>query len=205
MRLLLVFAFADLLASACSCLVTPGGTPPCQAVGTGGPVFKGIVTDIIEPGLSPPLIPISFPSRRVHFALREVFQGLEPSLKELTVETGLGRAVAGMGLYVVASTWYMLHVVAKEGISPVSVPVHARFADADEDLAYFRHLADAPPVAEIRVFAYDSGRIAQPKLAGLPDVRVAINGSDQQSGVTNVDGRITFSGLPPERYFLRPR
>jgi hypothetical protein len=77
-----------------------------------------------------------------------------------------------------------------------------RLENAYEDLAYFRQLPQAPPVAEVRAIAYDAGTYRPyPELAGLPGARLTLSGMGvHQSATTDSAGWHVFSGLPPGAY-----
>ena len=101
---------------ACSCAVSPTGTPPCQSAWTHSAVFAGSVQEITEPGWPSVSIPPASPQtatspstrqradapplptrRKVRFKITEVLTGLDPSQKEIAIATGLYGADCGYG------------------------------------------------------------------------------------------------------------
>ena len=97
MRMLLVLCILTAPVWGCSCMVSPGGNPPCQSAWQFGAVFTGMVTEIsdpgfptVSPGQRPPDSPVSFPQKKVRIRISEMLTGLDPDLKEIVIETGLG-------------------------------------------------------------------------------------------------------------------
>ena len=101
MRLGIVFFLAVVMCHGCSCLALPIGNPVCQSVWGHSAVFTGVVTAIDDPGMLrlspgeslPP--PDRFPQKQVTIKITQAFTGIDPSTKEITIETGLGGGDCG--------------------------------------------------------------------------------------------------------------
>ena len=129
--------------------------------------------------------------------------GLDPDLKEIVIETGLGGGDCGYAFR--RGFDYIVYASKKpDGGWTTGICTPTRLVeDAAEDLKYFHQLAQAAPTAEVRVTAWDvygartDGAI-RPALAGA---RITIDGQGvHQSSTADAAGRHVFSGLPPGEY-----
>ena len=214
MRMLFILGLMAANVWGCSCGVSLTGTPPCESAWRYDAVFTGTVTDIKDPEL--PITPVeparpslSFPQRKVQIKITEALTGLDSSQKEIVIETGLGGGDCGFGFR--RGFDYIVFASKKPGGGfSASICTPTRLVEnATEDLKYFHQLANARPISEIRVTAYDvngtwvhgSGGLRQmPVLAG---VRVTIDGGGvHESSKTDGAGRHIFAGLPPGEYKL---
>jgi hypothetical protein len=204
MRMLFIFGMITTKLWACSCGVSPTGTPPCQYAWTRSAVFTGSVQEITDPGwpfvptppASPqtatppstrrtadaPPLPTAFPRRKVRFRITEVLTGLDPSQKEIVISTGLGGGDCGYGFQ--RGVEYIVYAYNQRegGLSTGICSPTRPIEQAAEDLKYFHQFANAAPVSEIRVTAFDryarwprlpSG---QNQVEGMPGVQVTIDG-----------------------------
>jgi hypothetical protein len=181
----------------------------CESAWHYDAVFTGRVTGIAEPrpADAAAVQPMSFPRKQVKFAISEVLSGLEPSLQEITIETGLGGGDCGYGFR--TGLEYIVYASRTPGgslLTGICSPTR-RAEEASEDLAYFRRMRNAPPVSEIRVTAYDPERSWRNgtgngrALARLPGARVTIEGAGvRRTAVTDQAGRSVFRELPPGEY-----
>ena len=229
MRMLFILGMITAKVWACSCAVSLTGTPPCQSAWAHSAVFTGSVQEITEP--SWPLVPMppaspqtatppsarrtadapplttSFPQRKVRFKITEVLTGLDPSQKEIVIATGLGGGDCGYGFQ--RGVEYIVYASnqREDGLSTGICSPTRPIEQAAEDLKYFRQLANAAAVSEIRVTAFDpyAQRLrlpsGQPQVEGMPKVQVIIDGpGGRQSATTDASGRHVFGGLPPGEY-----
>jgi len=221
MRMLLILGMITANGWACSCGVSPTGTPPCQSAWTHSAVFTGSVQEITEPGwpsapitsTSPRAAPSQYTrrtgdrQRKVRFKIKEAFTGLDPSQKEIVIATGSGGGDCGYefqrGVEYVVYAYNDREVGLSTGICSPTRPID----QAAEDLKYFRQLAKATPVSEIRVTAFDRSepwrRIegGQSQVDGMLGVQVTIDGpGGRQLATTDASGRYAFRELPPGEY-----
>lgn len=205
---------------ACSCFVSPTGTPPCQSAWTHSAVFTGSVQEITDPGwpwvpipsaspqtATPPPPSTSFPRRKVRFKITEVLTGLDPSQKEIVIATGLGGGDCGYGFQRGVEYIVYAYNQREEGLSTGICSPTRPIEQAAEDLKYFRQLGNTAPVSEVRVTAFDPNALwlrlpnVRSQVEGMPRVQVTIDGpGGRQSATTDASGRHVFGGLPPGEY-----
>ena len=121
-----------------------------------------MVTEISDPGFPtvavrdvPPDSPLAFPQKKVRIRITEMLLGLEPDQKEIVIETGLGGGDCGYDFR--RGLDYIVYASKKPGgglSARICTPTRL-VENAAEDLKYFHQLAQASPVAEIRVTAWD--------------------------------------------------
>jgi hypothetical protein len=157
MRVLLVLGFATARLWACTCAVSPTGTPPCQSAWTADAVFTGTVVDIADgtvvdiadpgpaifrPGTNPSQT--TFPKKKVQFKITEALAGISADQKEIVIETGRGGGDCGYGFQIGSD--YIVYAYKSQGALGTGICSPTRpIEKAAEDLKYFHGLANAPP------------------------------------------------------------
>lgn len=211
MRLLILLGLATSACYACSCMGSPVGNPPCQAVWQYQAVFTGVVTAIDDPGIpvhQPGTTPPSFesyPSQRVFLQVTRALTGLPAETKEIMIKTGLGGGDCGYRFE--RGVEYIVYAYGqpKDGLGTGICSPTRPVADAGEDLKYFQQLAQARPGGQIRITAFDPHKSFRPgqkaSLSGLPGARVNIAGNGlQKAAKTDATGRVVFGDMPPGEY-----
>jgi hypothetical protein len=139
----------------------------------------------------------------VRIRITEMLLGLEPDQKEIVVETGLGGGDCGYD-FRRGFDWIGYASKKPGGGLSASICTPTRLVEnAAEDLKYFHQLAQASPVAEIRVMAWDvhGARVNMRELPVLAGAHVTVDGPGvHESATTDAAGRYVFSNLLPGEY-----
>jgi 5-hydroxyisourate hydrolase-like protein (transthyretin family) len=211
MRLLIFLGLAAAVSHACSCMSSPTGNPPCQAVWQYQAVFTGVVTDIDNPGIpvyQPGMPPPSFenyPRQKVFLRVTRALSGFPTETREMMIETGLGGGDCGYLFQRGVEYIIYAHRQPKGGLGTGICSPTRPVEDAADDLKYFQQLVDAKPGGEIRVSAFDPHRTFRPgqkaSLSGLPGAQISIAGNGlQKAAKTDLNGRVVFSDIPAGEY-----
>lgn len=195
---------------ACSCA---GPGTPCSATGSAAAVFTGTVLGIASQASSLPAgVPIGSerrsgdssrsahvapPLRIVRIQVENVLTGIGHGQKQIEIFTGLGGPDCGYPFQ--EGGGYVVYAYENaEGHLETNVCTRTRpLAQADEDLAYFRVMANAPEVGTIRVHtAYGN----TPGKVGVP--MIAERDGSRHRALTNDAGEAVFPDLPAGRYTI---
>jgi hypothetical protein len=161
-----------------------------------------MVMEITDPERPTPLNS-PFPQRKVRIKITESLVGLDPSQKEIVIETGLGGGDCGYDFHL--NRDYIVYASKKPGGFSTGICSPTRLVEnAAGDLKYFHQLAHSSTVSEIRVTAIDVHGIRRgnpPQLPALAGVSVTVDGPGiHESSTTDTSGRHIFPDLPPGVY-----
>jgi hypothetical protein len=176
-------------------------------------VFTGTVRNIIEPVQSPPSPSSGIPQGRqvannsahpppqkriIRFELEEAFIGVPYGLAEVQIVTGLGGGDCGYDFQ--RGVDYIVYAFKNaEGQLETGICSRTRLLrDAEEDLAYLRAIASAPPTGEIRIVRVSS------EVPGMAGIRTRVEGRGQEHFLlTDTAGEATLRDLIPGQYRVR--
>lgn len=207
--LMLVVAPVSYLWS-CSC---SGPGAPCQAAGLAAAAFTGTVLNITDQPAqflpaenSGPIaasrrtngtpVLLSPSARVVRLQVRDVLSGVPVGQTQIEIVTGLGDADCGYRFQV--GTDYVVYAY-QDGQGRLATGICTRtrpLTEAAEDLAYFRKVAGAAPLGELRVLTGSPG-------AGKSGVTISAEGARGRF-VTQTDaaGVATFPQVEPGEYAI---
>jgi len=154
MRLLLLITLPA-VGWSCSCVVSPLGSPACKAASSYAVIFTGVVSQIVEPVSTRTPFGGTTVAPRAHFRISEIFKGLDKSTSDIELLMGSFPCTVGFERGVEYIVYASRDAHTGEYSASICSPTRP-VTSAAEDLAYFHHLADSPPLGEIRGIALDS-------------------------------------------------
>ena len=199
---LLMFAGGQGLACTCAPL-----EPACEAAWTSNAVFVGTVIQMRNVPASPIQDDTAvFSSVRVLLHLEGSFLGVEAQGGEVEISTP--SSAPACGYYFQRGETYLVYAQRQsDGTLLVTSCGRTRpVAEAADDFKYLRHLADAPPIAELFGSVTDAraprgAENGRREPWGLPNVRITLDGGGvSKTMLTDAKGGYRFGGLAPGRY-----